>query len=130
MVGVETVRDADDSRGAVDQVAFGIERVGGEQRVEVPREPLGRLRAFDDADEALGEVALLCRREPRVVLDSRFYLLPRGQTPRVGISTINLSALTLKLVRVTERNLVPFGRDWTPCAAIASWDVSIMTGPA
>lgn len=60
-------------------------------------------------------------RRPRIILDSRFFILPRGQAPRIGLATVNLSALTLRLVRVTERNLVPFGRDWTPGEALDSW---------
>ncbi len=53
-------------------------------------------------------------RTPRIVFDSSAFLLPRGQAPRVGVATINLSALTLRVVRLTERVLVPFGRDWKP----------------
>jgi hypothetical protein len=60
-------------------------------------------------------------RDPRIVLDGRFFLLPRGQAARVGVSTINLSALQMRLVRVTERNLLPFRRDWTPGEAMESW---------
>jgi hypothetical protein len=60
-------------------------------------------------------------RAPLIAFDSRFFLLPLGQAPRVGVTTVNLSALTLRVVRVTERNLVPFGRDWTPGQAIESW---------
>ena len=60
-------------------------------------------------------------REPRIVFDLRFFLLPRGQAPRVGVATVNLSALSLRLVRVTERNLVPFGRGWTPGEAIEAY---------
>ncbi|MBY0331286.1 MAG: alpha-2-macroglobulin family protein, partial [Acetobacteraceae bacterium] len=60
-------------------------------------------------------------RRPRIVFDGRFYILPRGQAPRVAVTTVNLSALALKLVRVTERNLVPFGRDWTPGENLESW---------
>ncbi len=60
-------------------------------------------------------------RTPRIAFDSRAFLLPRGQEPRVTVATVNVSALTLRLVRVTERNLVPLRRDWTPGQAMEQW---------
>ena len=56
------------------------------------------------------EVAMPSR-AARVAFDGRRFLLPRGQVARVGLATVNLRTLRLRLVRVTERNLVPFGRD-------------------
>ncbi|MFT8247198.1 alpha-2-macroglobulin [Roseomonas sp. BN140053] len=50
-------------------------------------------------------------RAAKVLFDGTRFLLPRGQASRVGIATVNLRSLKLTLVRVTERNLVPFGRD-------------------
>ncbi|HYZ33365.1 MAG TPA: MG2 domain-containing protein, partial [Crenalkalicoccus sp.] len=67
-------------------------------------------------------------RAPRVIFDARSFLLPRGQAPRVGVATVNLSALALRLVRVTERNLVPFGRDWKPGDAIEAWTAGDIPG--
>ncbi len=60
-------------------------------------------------------------RAARIAFDARHFLLPAGQAARVPVATVNLSALSLRLVRVTERNLVPFGRDWTPGEAIEPW---------
>jgi len=60
-------------------------------------------------------------RAPRIIFDVRNFLLPRGQVARVGVATINLSSLELRVVRLTERNLVPFGRDWSPGEDIESW---------
>jgi uncharacterized protein YfaS (alpha-2-macroglobulin family) len=60
-------------------------------------------------------------RRASIIFDASSFLLPRGQAPRVGLATVNLSSLSLRVVRVTERNLVPFGRQWTPGAALDSW---------
>ena len=60
-------------------------------------------------------------RAASIIFDSSGFLLPRGQAPRIGFSTMNLSALSLRVVRVTERNLVPFGRNWSPGSALDSW---------
>ena len=61
-------------------------------------------------------------RAPRIIFDSSRFLLPRGQAPRVGLATVNLSALNLRLVRVTERNLIPFGRNaWTQGETMEGW---------
>ena len=50
-------------------------------------------------------------RKPRIVFDTRMFLLPRGQAPALTVTTVNLSSVALKLVRVTERNVVPYVRD-------------------
>lgn len=49
-------------------------------------------------------------REARIAFDATRFLLPRGQVARVGVATVNIRRLKLRLVRVTERNLLPFGR--------------------
>ena len=46
-------------------------------------------------------------RAPRIAFDNTRYILARGQQARVGLATVNLSALELRLVRVAERSLVP-----------------------
>jgi hypothetical protein len=53
-------------------------------------------------------------RAPRILFDSRGFVLPRGQAPQVTVSTVNVTALSLRLVRVTERNLLGLTRDWRP----------------
>ena len=50
-------------------------------------------------------------RKPRVIFDSRLFLLPRGQAPRVSLATVNLSSVKLQVLRLAERNLVGFTRD-------------------
>lgn len=50
-------------------------------------------------------------RNPRLIFDSRLFLLPRGQAPRISLASVNLSSVKLKLLRLTERTLVPWSRD-------------------
>ena len=50
-------------------------------------------------------------RTPRLIFDSRLFLLPRGQAPRISLASVNLSSVKLKLLRLTERTLVPWSRD-------------------
>jgi uncharacterized protein YfaS (alpha-2-macroglobulin family) len=60
-------------------------------------------------------------RAARVIFDSRAFILPRGQEPRVTVATVNVAALHLRLVRVTERNLVNLTRDWRPGETMEHW---------
>ena len=60
-------------------------------------------------------------RPARIAFDSRAFLLPQGQDPRVTVATVNVTALHLRLVRVTERNLVPLMRDWRPGQVMEDW---------
>ena len=47
----------------------------------------------------------------RIVFDTRAFVLPRGQALSVTMTTVNLSAVSLRLVRLTERNVAQFLRD-------------------
>ena len=60
--------------------------------------------------EAVLPVAMANRR-PRLIFDSRLFLLPRNQAPRISLASVNLSSVKLRLLRVTERNMVPWTRD-------------------
>ncbi|MCO6418126.1 MG2 domain-containing protein [Siccirubricoccus sp. KC 17139] len=61
-------------------------------------------------------------RRAQIIFDATTFLLPRGQAPRVGLATVNISALNLRVVRVTERTLIPFSRgNWTVGEQIESW---------
>ena len=51
-------------------------------------------------------------RAPRLALDGRAFLLPRGQRAQVPLGVVNVSAARMQVLRVTERALVPLGRDW------------------
>ncbi len=50
-------------------------------------------------------------RRPRVVFDTRLFLLPRGQAPTLTLTTVNLSSVKLTLARLSERNVLPFVRN-------------------
>ncbi|WP_431283720.1 alpha-2-macroglobulin family protein [Humitalea sp. 24SJ18S-53] len=58
--------------------------------------------------------AAVPNRPARIVFDTRSYLLPRGQAPRIAVASVNISSFDIRFMRVGERNLVPLGRDWKP----------------
>lgn len=60
-------------------------------------------------------------RAPRLALDGRAFLLPRGQAARLPLGLVNVAAARMQVVRVTERALVPLSRDWTLGQEIESW---------
>ena len=53
----------------------------------------------------------MANRRPRIDFDTRMFVLPRGQTPALGMTTVNLSAVKLTLARLSERNVVAFVRN-------------------
>jgi uncharacterized protein YfaS (alpha-2-macroglobulin family) len=75
------------------------------------------LRALRDATYPIA----MPNRPARIAFDNRAFVLPRGQEPRVTVATVNVTALSLKLVRITERNLVPLMREWRPGQAMDDW---------
>ena len=54
---------------------------------------------------------VLADRDPTIAFDTRLFVLPRGQAPAVSLTTVNLSAVSLKLLRLTERNVPTFLRE-------------------
>ncbi len=50
-------------------------------------------------------------RAPRLAFDSRLFLLPRGQAPSITLTSVNLSAVKLRLVRLSERAMLPWTRE-------------------
>jgi uncharacterized protein YfaS (alpha-2-macroglobulin family) len=64
----------------------------------------------------------MANRQPRIDFDTRMFVLPRGQTPAIGLATVNLSAVKLTLARLSERNVVPFLRGARLGQPIDSWD--------
>lgn len=60
-------------------------------------------------------------RAARIVFDSRSFILPRGQAPRLTVATVNVTQMELRVARVTERNLVGLTRDWRPGEQIEAW---------
>jgi len=53
----------------------------------------------------------MANRQSRIIFDQRLFVLPRGQTPSISLTTVNLSAVKLTLNRLTERNIVAFVRN-------------------
>jgi uncharacterized protein YfaS (alpha-2-macroglobulin family) len=69
------------------------------------------LRAGLPAEDGLSLLAdtglnvAMPNRLARIVFDTRLFVLPRGQATAVTLSTTNLSAISIKLIRLTERNI-------------------------
>jgi uncharacterized protein YfaS (alpha-2-macroglobulin family) len=66
----------------------------------------------------------IANRTPTVAFDTRLFVLPRGQSPAVSITTINLSAVHLKMMRLTERNVPIFLRQTQLGQAVDRYDAS------
>ncbi len=64
----------------------------------------------------------MANRHPRIDFDTRMFILPRGQTPAIGLSTVNLSSVKLTLARLTERNVVSFVRNARLGQPVDTWD--------
>ena len=64
----------------------------------------------------------MANRRPRIDFDTRMFLLPRGQAPAIGLSTVNLSTVGLTLARLTERNVVGFVRNAKLGQPVDTWD--------
>ncbi|MDW8443794.1 MAG: hypothetical protein RML45_05395 [Acetobacteraceae bacterium] len=61
-------------------------------------------------------------RQPRVVLQSGAFILPRGEAPRLTVGTVNLSAVALRLYRVPERGVAgQIGEDGIAFRPLSSW---------
>ncbi len=50
-------------------------------------------------------------RAPRLAFDQRLFLLPHGQQSKVTLTSVNLHGVTLRLVRLSERAMLPWTRD-------------------
>ena len=72
--------------------------------------------------DAVGNVAMP-NRAPRVAFDTRMFVLPHGQAPAVTLTTVNMSAVKLSLVRMTERSVAAFMRDYRMGEQIDRWSV-------
>jgi uncharacterized protein YfaS (alpha-2-macroglobulin family) len=73
----------------------------------LPSEPVGGGPPLALAKDTTVRLAVPDR-QPRAVFDTRLFVLPRGQATSVSLATINLSAVKLKLMRLTERGVQPF----------------------
>jgi uncharacterized protein YfaS (alpha-2-macroglobulin family) len=85
------------------------------------------LRAGLPAEQGLAlnkETALnvaMPNRQPRIAFDTRFFVLPRGQAPAVTLTTVNLSAVSLKLIRLSERSVAALLRQAKLGEALEQW---------
>ena len=57
----------------------------------------------------------------RIVFDTRVFVLPRGQTLSMTMTTVNLSAVSLRLIRLTERNVAQYLRESKLGEAVNLW---------
>ncbi|HEX3990172.1 MAG TPA: alpha-2-macroglobulin [Acetobacteraceae bacterium] len=57
----------------------------------------------------------------RIVFDTRVFVLPRGQSLSMTMTTVNLSAVSLRLIRLTERNVAQYLRDSKLGEAVDLW---------
>ncbi len=60
-------------------------------------------------------------RAPNLGFDNRLFVLPRGQAPAVTLSSVNLSTVSLKLIRLSERNVAALLRRMKLGDQIESW---------
>ena len=49
-------------------------------------------------------------RPPMLAFDSRLFLLPRGQTPHISLTSSNISSVSVRIARLTERTMLPWAR--------------------
>ncbi len=63
-------------------------------------------------------------RRPRIAFDARLFVLPRGQAMAATLTTVNLSAVRLRLVRLTERNVASLLRESRLGETLAGWSLS------
>ncbi len=91
------------------------------------------LRAGLPAEDSLAlaqETSLniaMANRLPRIIVDSRRFVLPRSQDATLGITTVNLSAVKLTLTRITERSLIEFARTNTMGSPVQPWATEAIT---
>ena len=91
-----------------DQICIAGLRLGTTTRVTLRAGMPGEGGINLIADNVLN--VAMANRAPRLVFDTRLFLLPRSQTPAVTLSSINLSKVKLALYRISERNVAPTWR--------------------
>ncbi len=65
----------------------------------------------------------MANREPNIGFDTRLFVLPRGQTPAITLSTVNLSTVSLRVVRLGERNIASLLRQMKLGDTVESWTI-------
>ena len=63
-------------------------------------------------------------RPPSILFDTKVFVLPKGQTPAVTLTTVNLSAVSLRLIRLTERNIAQLLRETKLGEELESWQAN------
>jgi len=63
-------------------------------------------------------------RQPRILFDASRFVLPAGQSPTVTLTTINLSSVSLRLMRLSERSVAEFLRQNRLGSAIEQYQAS------
>jgi uncharacterized protein YfaS (alpha-2-macroglobulin family) len=69
----------------------------------------------------------MANRLPRIIIDTRRFVLPRTQVAKLGITTVNLSSVKLTLARITERNLVDYAQDNTIGQPVSGYGANSIT---
>ncbi|SOC07504.1 hypothetical protein SAMN05877809_10485 [Rhodobacter sp. JA431] len=67
-------------------------------------------------------------RSPAVSFAGRSYILPRGADTGVPVQTVNLEHLDLKILRVSDRNLIAAMRDGYFAQSLDSWGLDYFAG--
>jgi len=66
-------------------------------------------------------------RAPRLAFDPGHYLMPRNRAEaRVPLALMNVAAVEMRVIRLTERSLVPFARETRLGEAISGWNASYL----
>lgn len=66
-------------------------------------------------------------RSPAVTFPGRAYILPRGEDSGVPVQTVNLEHLDLKLLKISDRNLVATMRQGYFARSLDHWDEAMLT---
>ena len=69
-------------------------------------------------------------RPPTIAFDTRLFVLPRGQTPQVTLTTVNVPTVALKLYRLTERNIPALLREVKLGDPVERWTAEQVAGEA
>ncbi len=69
-------------------------------------------------------------RAPNLGFDNRLFVLPRGQAPAVTLSSVNLSRVSLKLIRLSERNVASLLRRMKLGDQVESWTAESLANEA
>ncbi len=69
-------------------------------------------------------------RSPNIGFDTRLFVLPRGRDTTISLSTVNLSAVSLRLIRLSERNVALLLRRLRLGEKLESWTADYLAEEA